>query len=69
MSLIILKMNEIYGFINEEGEMLIRPSLEAVKLLPNGFAAIRKDGKWGFIDSKGNKIVDFIYEDPNDSNT
>lgn len=53
MSLIIIKIDELYGVINEKGEMLIRPSLEAVKLLANGFAAIRKDGKWGFIDSKG----------------
>ena len=39
-------MDKSYGIINEEGEMLIKPSLEAIKMLPNGYAAVCKDGKY-----------------------
>lgn len=30
----------------------------------HGIAAARKDGKWGYIDSKGNVKIPFIYEYP-----
>ena len=62
MSIIILKINNLYGTLNTEGEMLIEPSLDAIKGLANGFLAVSKKGKWGCIDASGDLIIDFIHK-------
>jgi len=28
-----------------------------------GFAKVKKDGKWGVIDKKGNTVIKFIYDE------
>lgn len=42
---------------------------ENKEILPNNkIYAKEKDGKWGFVDSNGNKVVDYIYEKTTDLN-
>jgi hypothetical protein len=60
------KDNEIsWGFINKEGEFSIAPQFE--NALPRGgndFLYVMKNGKWGVINSKGQTVIDFKYDEP-----
>ncbi len=49
--------------VKAEGFVQIGDVYDGVKDFSEGFASVRKDGKWGVIDAEGNQIVDFIYED------
>lgn len=42
-------------------EVVIEPQYEDAKGFSDGYAAVKKDGKWGYIDESGNAITDFVY--------
>jgi hypothetical protein len=46
-----------WGFINEKGEAVIGHQFEEVKDFKDGWAAVRKDGKWGYIDTQGAWVI------------
>ncbi len=43
-----------YGFIDEQGEWIIQPKFENANQFSEGLARVFQDGKYGFIDRKGN---------------
>ena len=43
-------------------EIIIAPQYEDAKGFNDGYAAVKKDGKWGYIDEEGNVVVDFKYD-------
>ena len=43
---------------NNKGKWIISPSLEGGRNFHNGFVAAKKGGKWGFMDTKGNWVVE-----------
>ena len=43
-------------------EVVIRPQYEAAEDFSGGYAAVKKDGKWGYIDADGKNVVDFKYD-------
>ncbi len=51
-----------WGFINKEGQLVIKATYDDVGPFSEGFAAVNKDGKWGFIDRKGNIVIQPIYK-------
>lgn len=50
-----ITLNGKRGYVNERGDIIIRPQFEVAWIFSEGFAAIRKDGKWGFLRSLENK--------------
>ena len=47
-----------YGFINQEGQIVIKPRFKTVGYFKNGFAWARSDdGKLGFIDAEGSWVI------------
>ena len=51
------------GFAAElSSEIAIAPQYEDAKNFSDGYAAVKKDGKWGYIDESGNVVVDFKYD-------
>jgi hypothetical protein len=45
-----VKIDEKYGFLNTDGRIIIEPQFEDVKFyFSEGFAAVKKDSKWGYI--------------------
>lgn len=54
---------EQYGFINKNGEQVIDYKYDrAFEFNKYGFAAVKKDGKWGVIDEQGKELIEPTYE-------
>lgn len=58
-----MSLNDEYLFLNEEGETLSQEVYEDVKDFREGYAAIKKDGRWGFVDKNGICVIDCQFED------
>lgn len=59
----IVDGKELYGCINQKGELVIDYQFEALSTFTeNGLAAAEQEGKWGFVDKSGNWIVEPIYK-------
>ena len=55
--------NGKWGFINEEGEVVIKPQYEGAKSFSGGVAGVCENGKWGFINENNQLIVDCQFYD------
>lgn len=55
-SLIICELNDIWGFINSKGE-IITLRFERVYAFHEGYAAVKQNGKWGFINEYGKIVI------------
>lgn len=53
---------ERYGFVTPEFQWAIEPTYEMARSFSHGFAAVKKGGKWGFIDHKGRVRVPYVYD-------
>ena len=61
--LIRLKIDNHYGFINENGKIVIPFEYERFLAISEGLMASKKNQKWGFIDAFGNEIIAFNFDD------
>ena len=52
-----VRMDEKWGFINKEGEMVIEPQFERASDFREGLARVRKGMRWGYINTKGEFVV------------
>jgi hypothetical protein len=59
--LIAFRQNDLWGFVNAAGEVVIEPSWEDAKSFSNGFAAVCKDGLWGFINKNNELLIDLQF--------
>lgn len=57
-SLFPVKVNNQYGFINEEGRMLIEPVYQSAYAFSDGLAAVRRSNRWYYIDSEAEIVID-----------
>jgi hypothetical protein len=55
--------NCIWGFMDTLGEIVIQPKFEYTRDYINGVAIAKQNGKYGLIDTIGNTILDFKYND------
>jgi hypothetical protein len=51
-----------WGFLNKEGELVIKATYDDVGPFSEGLAAVNKNGLWGFIDLEGNMAIQPIYK-------
>ena len=60
-----VSMNRYYGLINEKGQEIIPVEYDSIGYteipLKYGYISAVKNGKFGFLDSKGNVTCDFVY--------
>ncbi len=62
-TLFVDKKNGKYGFVDKAGNIIVDYQYEkAYELNRYGFVAVKKDGKWGAINEKGQEVVAPIYE-------
>ena len=47
-----------YGFIDKDGNIVIKPQFERAWAFSNGLAQVEVDGKRGFIDKAGNMVIE-----------
>ena len=62
--LILVEKNGVYGYLNRHTRRLLKPGLDYQDALPFscGRGVVKRNGKWGAIDEKGDIAVDLIYE-------
>lgn len=51
------------GYINEEGQEMIRPTYEEASLFSEGLAVVMKNGKYGYINKADKTIINFQFQD------
>lgn len=52
---------EKYGFADGAGKIMVTPQFEDARDYSDGMAAVKFNGKWGFIDLMGQQCVEFSY--------
>ena len=50
-----------YGYIDAQGNEVIKPRFEDARAFSCGLAAVKENGKWGFIDHEGNYVIEAQY--------
>ncbi|HNW36514.1 MAG TPA: WG repeat-containing protein, partial [Candidatus Ozemobacteraceae bacterium] len=57
-----------WGIIDEHGQYQVAPLFEKVAIFINGYAPVKKNGKWGFIDTQAQTVLpcqfDAIWQPP-----
>jgi WG containing repeat len=49
---------EAYGFINKSGGLVIQVDYDEVRSFCDGLAAVWRNGKWGYINRKGETVIE-----------
>lgn len=55
--------DNLWGFLNEAGEEMIKPEYEEVSFFSEGLAAVQKEGKFGYINKTGKVMIPFSFDD------
>ncbi len=55
-----------WGFMDNQGEMVIEPQYEDARSFCNGYAAVKQKGVWGFIDAQGEMVIEPQFADARD---
>jgi len=65
-----VKDHGAYGFLDSRNnELLIPFAYDDANSFSEGLAAVKKSGKWGYIDKTGREAIPFIYDDADDANS
>ena len=59
-----IKKDNKYGFIDYNGNEIIKPQYEDYCAFKNGYACVKKSGKWGFINKNNEVVIPFEYDLP-----
>ena len=51
-----------WGYVNEKGDMMIKPKYDTCDSFKDGFARVKLNSKWGIIDKSGTEITEPKYE-------
>lgn len=60
---VFLRLADEYHMLNTKGKEITSQVFADANLFYSEYAAVKQNGKWGFIDKSGNTVIDFIYED------
>lgn len=65
-----IRKDNLYGYIDKEGKIAIEPRFTWAKDFRNGLAAVQTrleaGGKWGFINTAGEMVIDAVYDEVED---
>lgn len=56
--LLLVRVNEKFGFINSKGEIIIKPQFDDAEHFSNGLAPVKINNKWGFINETGEIVIE-----------
>lgn len=63
-----IKQNNLWGYINNEGEILIKPTYQWASTFKEGFAVIQQNNKKGFINKRGEIVIPPVFDDAENFN-
>ena len=55
---------EMFGFIDLNGEFVIRAEFQQCRQFSGGLAAVLQEGRWGYIDNRGEIKIPLVFEGP-----
>lgn len=59
----VVRLEDRYHCIDRSGQTLVNGSRwECIKSLGEGYAAVKKGGKWGYINLKGEPVTEIRYD-------
>ena len=61
-SIASVEKDGLYGYVNMEGQEVLRVVYEKTKTLKEGLGLVKKDGEYGFVDKTGTVIIPMIYD-------
>lgn len=61
-----VERDSMFGFVNRQGKEVIALNFEFVWTFEDGISVAKKHGKYGLIDTLGNTVVPFLYNDAMD---
>ena len=59
---ILVHLENYFYFLNNKGKRITAIDFEDAQKFGNGLAAVKLNGKWGYIDTNGNQKIEFKYE-------
>ena len=62
LKLLPFKSNSLYGYIDYDGNTVIKPQYESLGFFQEGLAYAVKNGKYGYIDKGNNVVIPFNYD-------
>ena len=51
------------GLIGHVGDLIVEPVYDEALHFTNGLAAVKQNGKWGYINARGEVVIGFYYDD------
>lgn len=66
-SLIPVRVQGKWGFINKSGEIIIKPHYEEVLPFSEGLAAVKEENYWGYINTSGEIVIEPQFHEIPDS--
>jgi len=60
--------NGKWGYTNSTGQIMIKPQLDETRKFSDGFAAVKRDNRWGFISKQFEFLNGFLYKKVKDFN-
>jgi hypothetical protein len=67
LNLYRIEKDDLYGFIDKQGKVVIQTQFDYVSNFSENFAYARKDSIYGFIDKSGKFRIEFKFKQENDS--
>lgn len=61
MSLIPYRKGNLWGYATPEKALVVKPEYEEANLFYEGYAVVKKGGKYGYIDKQGKVVIPFKY--------
>lgn len=64
--LIPFRKDDLAGYFNAKGEVVIKPQFQVASAFSDGLANVCKDGLFGYIDTRGDWVISPRFEHPGD---
>lgn len=59
-----IRQHGLWGLMDSSGRIVIAPQYQVMHHYRDGLIAVKKNGKWGFVNERNETMIDFIYDDP-----
>jgi hypothetical protein len=61
---------KLWGYVNQSGKLVMEYQFEDIRPFKHGYAAVKKEGRWGLLNTAGKEILPFEYRKaPSPKNT